>query len=186
MIPGLTYISEYITVEQERAYLDQIRIATWNTELKRRTQHYGYKYDYKRRTVDQSLYLGPLPVWLQAIAERLQAEGKTIKVPDQVIVNEYMPGQGIAAHVDCEPCFGKIIVSISLQSGCMFELTSAPEKIELYLGPRSLVLLTAEARYGWRHGIPARDYDIINNTIAMRQRRVSLTFRNVQLNASTL
>lgn len=33
---------------------------------------------------------------------------------DQAIINEYLPGQGIAAHVDCEPCFGDEIGVVSL------------------------------------------------------------------------
>lgn len=34
--------------------------------------------------------------------------------PDQVIVNEYQPGQQIAPHIDCVPCFGSVVASLTL------------------------------------------------------------------------
>jgi alkylated DNA repair dioxygenase AlkB len=43
-------------------------------------------------------------------------EGLADEVTNQTIVNEYRPGQGIAAHVDCVPCFGATILSLSLGS----------------------------------------------------------------------
>tara|TARA_R110002020_G_scaffold27552_5_gene88816 strand:- start:4922 stop:5056 length:135 start_codon:yes stop_codon:yes gene_type:complete len=44
-----------------------------------------------------------LPDWLLPIARRLVADGFFAAMPDQVIVNECLPGQAIAPHVDCEP-----------------------------------------------------------------------------------
>jgi len=35
-----------------------------------------------------------------------------------MIANEYLPGQGISAHVDCVPCFSDRIASLSLLSPC--------------------------------------------------------------------
>jgi alkylated DNA repair dioxygenase AlkB len=37
-------------------------------------------------------------------------------IPDRLIVTEYEPGHGIAAHVDCIPCFGAIVYSLTLAS----------------------------------------------------------------------
>ena len=45
--------------------------------------------------------IGPLPDWLQALAQRLYEETDLFeRPPAQVIVNEYEPGQGIAMHTD--------------------------------------------------------------------------------------
>ncbi len=63
----------------------------WCTDLKRRVQHYGYRYDYKARQARRDDYLGPLPALFQQLAERLTFEGHFQAVPDQVIVNEYQP-----------------------------------------------------------------------------------------------
>ena len=42
--------------------------------------------------------------------------------PDQVTVNEYLPGQGIAPHVDTHSAFEDGIASLSLGSSCVFTL----------------------------------------------------------------
>ena len=76
--------------------LARIDAHAWSTELSRRVQHYGYAYDYKAREVTQSSYLGPLPDWLGALAGELVSDGHFRQPPDQVFINEYLPGQGIA------------------------------------------------------------------------------------------
>lgn len=123
-ISGLTLIEDYITVEVERLLVAAIDAQPWQSPLKRRVQHYGYVYDYKRRHVDSTQHLGPLPPWLAELAHRLHADGTFPHVPDQCIVNEYEPGQGISAHVDCEPCFGDVIASLTLGSGCEMAFTA--------------------------------------------------------------
>jgi alkylated DNA repair dioxygenase AlkB len=55
-------------------------------------QHYGYRYDYTRKQLDASLYLGPLPIWAAELARRLHRDAFIAAVPDQLIVNEYLPG----------------------------------------------------------------------------------------------
>lgn len=54
-------------------------------------------------------------------------------------------------------------------------------KHDLYLQPRSLILLSGAARYQWTHAIPARKSDNVNGFKIERERRVSLTFRSVIL-----
>lgn len=182
-IPGLRYIASYITQQEHDVLLEQIDRSPWLSDLKRRVQHYGYKYNYKARTIDQAAYLGSLPGWLGSLCDKLLADGIFRTRPDQVIINEYMPGQGISAHIDCTPCFRDIIVSLSLGSGCIMELSNpkTAEKQEIQLKSRSIVVLADEARYVWQHAIPARKFDVINGVKTARTRRVSLTFRNVIL-----
>ena len=106
------------------------------------------------------------------------------KTPDQVIVNEYLPGQGIADHIDCEPCFEDTIISLSLGSRCIMDLknkNNKNEKQEILLEPRSLIVIADEARYNWTHGIPAREKDKWMGRYIPRRTRVSLTFRKVIL-----
>jgi alkylated DNA repair dioxygenase AlkB len=178
---GLRYVRHFFTDQEERVLLDAVDREPWRTDLKRRVQHYGYRYDYKARAVDGSMYLGPLPDWATPIAERLAASGHFADPPDQLIINEYHPGQGIAAHIDCEPCFGEYIASLSLGSQCIMNFAEAdgPERHSIALEPRSLLVLSGEARYGWTHGIAARKSDVIDGVRVLRSRRVSLTFRTV-------
>jgi alkylated DNA repair dioxygenase AlkB len=179
--PSASYLPAYIGATAATELLASIDALPWRDDLKRRVQHYGYRYDYKARRVTADSYLGPLPGWLAATATRLASEGIFDEVPDQVIVNEYLPGQGIAAHVDCEPCFGDIIASLSLGSACTMEFTPLNGRgaTSQRLEPRSLLILKGESRFEWKHGIPARKADDVGGTWVQRERRVSLTFRNV-------
>lgn len=182
-IPGLLYIADYITPQEQDFLLEKIDQSLWLSDLKRRVQHYGYKYDYKARNIDQTAYLGELPEWLDTLCDKLLADGIFQTRPDQVIVNEYLPGQGISAHIDCTPCFKDIIVSLSLGSSCIMELSNpqAQDKQEIQLEPCSIIVLAEDARYVWQHAIPARKSDVLNGVRTERKRRVSLTFRNVIL-----
>ena len=179
-VNGLKYLPSYISEAEENALLRAIDQEKWMTGLRRRVQHYGYEYDYKARTVLASMYLGPLPNWVSDLATRLCREGVMPDTPDQVIVNEYLPGQGISRHVDGISCFGPVIGSLSLGSQCIMNLYS-PENllVELALEGRSLVTFSGEARYLWAHAIPARQSDVIQSRKVLRQRRVSLTFRKI-------
>ena len=58
------------------------------------------------------------------------------------------------------------------------------KKIPVWLAPRSLVILSGEARYDWLHGIAARKWDEWDGHKYERQRRVSLTFRKVIIKAT--
>ncbi|WP_444933444.1 alpha-ketoglutarate-dependent dioxygenase AlkB [Microbulbifer sp. JTAC008] len=180
MIHGLTYIEEFISKEEEQFLLNSLDNEEWLTSLKRRVQHYGYRYDYKTRFVDSSLYLGALPDWSTKILSRLHAKESISETFDQLIINEYEPGQGISAHIDCVPCFKETIVSLSIGSQAEMVLGNKQvEKQSILLNPRSVVILQKDARYNWTHSIPNRKSDLINGQRVQRSRRVSLTFRQV-------
>ncbi len=165
----------------------QIDEMSWSSELKRRIQHYGYRYNYKARRVDGTSYLGQLPEWLGYLCDRLVGQMIFDTRPDQVIINEYEPGQGISPHTDCIPCFGDTIASLSLKSNCMMKFgkthidshSSDMDDIEVTLEPRSLLVIKGEARYDWKHSIPARGSDVFGGVRVPRSRRISLTFRTV-------
>lgn len=179
---GLSYLPCYITTYEEAELLRRIDAEPWSNELERRVQHYGYKYDYKSRRIDDSMRVGDLPPWLLELANRLCTKELFTTLPDQVIVNEYLPGQGIFTHIDCEPCFGETIASLTLGSGCVMDFAhrSTGERIPMYLESRSLVVLREDARYVWRHAIAKRQTDHFAGEIFRRSRRVSLTFRTIR------
>jgi alkylated DNA repair dioxygenase AlkB len=182
-ISGLNYIADYIDTAAESDLVKTIDAQPWITELKRRVQHYGWRYDYKARSVTNDLRIGALPDWLQHYAVRLQQAGLFSEMPDQVIINEYQPGQGISAHIDCVPCFTDTIASLSLGSPCVMDFTHSKkgEKSSLLLEPLSLLVLADDARYVWQHAIAGRRMDRYNGQIIERTRRISLTFRKVIL-----
>lgn len=183
VVSGLSYILDFIDGAAGSDLIKTIDAQPWNTELKRRVQHYGWRYDYKARSVTNDLRIGALPDWLQSYAVRLQQAGLFTELPDQAIINEYQPGQGISAHIDCVPCFADTIASLSLGSPCVMDFThsKAGEKSSLLLEPHSLLVLSGDARYVWQHAIATRKTDRYNGQIISRTRRVSLTFRKVNV-----
>lgn len=180
-IAGLSYIADYIDESTDSALLKIIDSQPWMDDLKRRVQHYGWRYDYKARNVTSDLRIGALPDWLQTYAACLQQAGLFAETPDQVIINEYEPGQGISAHIDCIPCFADTIASLSLGSPCVMDFSHSKtgDKSSLLLEPRSLLVFSGDARYVWQHAIAGRKTDRFNGQIIPRARRVSLTFRKV-------
>ena len=181
-IKGLEYHNNFITSVEQQKLMGIIDSQIWLDDLKRRVQHYGYKYDYKKRNIDKTMHLGEIPDWCKNIGIKMQTNGIIDFMPDQVIVNEYLPGQGISNHIDCEPCFNDTIISLSLNSSCIMQFTNnlnVQKVIPVLLEPCSLVVLKKDARYNWMHGIKAVKTDNFYGEKIIRRRRVSLTFRKV-------
>ena len=178
-VPGLRYVPDYLDPAEQDRLLRAVDSQPWSTELRRRVQHHGYRYDYRRKNVDRDQVLGPLPDWSTTLADRLLCDGHTSGPPNQLIVNEYLPGQGIAPHVDSVTAFGDRIVSVSLGSACVLTLRHDSAEVSILLAPGSVLALSGEARYRWTHGIAARRTDLVAGRRIARDRRVSLTFRTV-------
>ncbi len=175
IIEGLQLEEDFVTTQEEEELLKHIDASEWNTKLNRMTQHYGFEYVYASTT---STATTPIPEWCNMIIDRL-LEKKLLSVrPDQMIVNEYIPGQGIGLHTDHVKLFADGIVSVSLGSDIMmgFQNTETKEMKHLSLPTRSALVLHGVARYKWRHGIKQRSSD----GGVKRGRRVSMTFRKMK------
>ncbi len=181
---GGDYISDFITSEEETDLLAAVDREIWKNDLRRRVQHYGYRYDYTERNITASDRLGSLPIWVREISERLTTKKIFQSKPDQLIVNEYQPGQGIAPHTDRD-CFGAVVASLSLGSDCMMEITphgkNKQDDFSIVLQRLSLVVFQGRSRNVWRHSIAPRKSDQQDGFKIPRQRRVSLTFRTVAI-----
>src|SRR5688572_16734708 len=113
-IEGLVYIPDYVTLADEERLIAAVDAQPWDTSWERRRQLYGADYGNKR---------GPgrrLPEWAEALVERMWHDGFSDRPFDQLLVNEYLPGQGIALHRDYEP-FDRSVVSLSLLAGCVMD-----------------------------------------------------------------
>lgn len=170
-VPGLRYLPGYLSEADERDLAGAIDALPWNTEWKRRRQPYGAGYGGSGDSA-------PVPEWGRILADRMLADGVTDRPFDQMLVNEYAPGQGISPHRDYAP-FGRTVVSLSLLSPCVmdFRHVATGRKESLLLEPRSLLVLSDEARYDWEHGIAPRKRDVWQGVRWDRGRRVSVTFR---------
>lgn len=182
-VNGLLVVKNFLTVRAQDDLTASIDAGgCWSTELERRVQHFGYRYDYKVRRVSSLMTAMPLPGWGRSLVERILAADLASQQFDQLIVNEYLPGQGIAPHIDSISCFDNEIVSISLGSPCVmtFSNPTPEQKIDVLLEPGDLLLMRDESRYEWRHRINPRKKDHWKGRVVERERRVSLTFRKVR------
>ena len=185
-VDGLYYARGFLSPEEQAECVKQVDAAgdKWLNDLRRRVQHYGWRYDYKARAITPDMHIGALPDWLDVIAQKLYHDvklpdgGKLFdKPPEQVIVNEYLPGQGIAMHIDHRG-FGPTVCTISLLEDWEMDFRlKRNDKQPAMLETGSCVFLTDESRYDWQHGIAPRKRE---KDGAKRGRRISLTFRTVE------
>ena len=147
----------------------------WSDDIKRKTQQYGYKYDYEKRRI---LGTAPdMPDWLDEV--------RSIIAPyaNCCIINHYYAGQGITAHKD-NRCFGDIITTLSLGSTCMMNFIEtkpiSPRSVSVLLHQGDVVRMTGDVRYNWLHEIPSTKSDMDPETgkRIKRGERISLTFRH--------
>ena len=181
-IPGLHFVEGFLTPEEHAHCVQRIDAAEneWRNDLSRRVQHYGWRYDYKTRAITPDMHLGALPDWLANVAQKLYDEtGLFDRVPEQVIVNEYLPGQGIATHID-HPGFGPTVCMVSLLDDWEMDFSQNwKDKNPALLKQGSVVLLTGAGRSEWQHGIAPRKTELMENGRRDRKRRLSMTFRTV-------
>lgn len=180
-VPGLLYLPNFISETEEQETLRLIDAEEWCTTIKRRVQHYGWHYDYKKRRIDGSMPVNDMPQWAIDLAERL-IRLKLISVrPDQMIVNEYCKDEGIGPHIDKQDDFAEAISTVSLLETWHMEFRWQKEKFALPLERRSVAIMTGDARYKWKHGLPSRKSEpsLNGKSRIPRGRRVSLTFRKV-------
>ncbi len=113
-IPGLSIIPDWISQSQHDWLVAKIDSLPWDNQLKRRTQHYGWRYRYDGSFLSRDRdFMGELPEWLLRLSGHVKA---WLPKCDQVLVNEYKKGQRISAHIDHRFYFGETIISLSLCS----------------------------------------------------------------------
>ncbi|XP_016912340.2 alkylated DNA repair protein alkB homolog 8 isoform X1 [Apis cerana] len=182
---GIKLIEDFITEEEEKMLLSTI---TWNNEelsdLKhRKVKHFGYEFQYDTNKVDLDKPIIPIPKNYQFLQILFKQYHNVPYEYDQLTINHYLPGQGIPSHIDTHSVFEDSILSLSLGSACIMNFKKENKKASLFLPPRSLLIMSGEARYAWSHGICPRHNDIVQTsngiTTQSRGTRVSFTFRKV-------
>lgn len=177
--PGLIVVRDWVTVAESLALLSGIDSMPWMDDLSRRVQHYGWKYDYTLRDLSPDQYLGPIPEFFDEVIGKLASVPEFGAAAEQIIVNEYKPGQGIAAHID-RRTFGDVVASLSLGSEWPMEFASRDGRvIEVFMPVGALLLMTGPSRFEWTHHIRPRKSDVRGGQRVVRKRRVSLTFRTL-------
>lgn len=131
-----------------------------------------------------------IPEWLQIYIDKINNMGLfDDKKANHVLVNEYLPGQGIMPHTD-GPLFHSVITTISCGSHTILELfrrnnvetveddniSSSSEQTTMYnpkdcthkllLEPRSLLILKDELYSEYLHSISEISEDVLCDKIA--------------------
>jgi alkylated DNA repair dioxygenase AlkB len=172
---GLRYQPEFISRATEQELVSRISELPLKPfqfgayEGKRRVASFGFRYDYTLRKLQDT---DPIPDWLISIVGSVERfgglRGGSVR---QILCTEYDAGVGIGWHRD-RPHFDQVF-GLSLQSPCKFRFRRANgdrwERFTLTAEPRSLYLMSGEARQVWEHSIPA-----------VEQPRYSITFRTVK------
>lgn len=113
--------------------------------------------------------------------------------PTQILVNEYLGNNGIASHFEDEEAFGAVIATVSLLAPIYMTLEKPNERTnscdeilissKLLLERRSLMIMSGESRYEFRHCITRHmDVHMPSGEVVKRHpsyRRVSLTIRHL-------
>ena len=86
-LPGLSLIENFITNKEGDELIKIINMQEWNKKIKRWTQHYGFEYDYKNRSIQKKTL--PIPNWLNPIILKITQKGIIKEVPNQIIINRY-------------------------------------------------------------------------------------------------
>jgi alkylated DNA repair dioxygenase AlkB len=188
-VPGLFYIPNIIDADQSQNVIDKLNSdGVWtsvtDSDNSREVQQYGYKYDYKTRTVAEKI--NPIPDFLIGLRDQLQTlSGELNLLPksfvfNQCIVNKYDQGQGIGAHVDLKT-YGPVIGCYTLANGAIMRFRNKEDKkkVDIYVQPNSLYIMSGDARNEWTHEMPATKTDVLDGKKQNRGQRISVTFRNV-------
>lgn len=194
MLPkGLILYENMLTPHQSQKLFEYINALKWDDALSRKVQHYGFTYDYLLREP----HTKPLkkttkpPRVLECLADILYKFKILTNYPNQIIVNRYLPGEGIGKHRDHHPIFGYDVATLSLGSPIVmrFEPYGKFKKkyrdiskgyiqdIPLKVG--SILVFGGDARYEWSHEIQKRKTDIVDGHTIKRDIRISITFRHV-------
>lgn len=198
--PTAFYVSEFISTEDEKAILSNIYSAPkpkWTQLSNRRLQNWG------GLPHTNGMIAETIPPWLDTYLERIHSlEVMSGKRPNHVLVNEYLPGQGIMPHLDGS-LFYPTITTISVGSHIIVKFLEPSDNADssfmshafsLLLEPRSLLILQDQLFSHYLHTIEEITEDILNDSIANmnlcsknyvrgstipRDTRISLTIRHV-------
>jgi len=167
-IEGLTIHPHFVSSVQANTLWRILREQPWRRDLSRDTLHYGVRYDYKTRQLCSDV--PPIPEWLEELTDAVQKRVITAgdKI-EQIIVNRYLEGQGIAPHIDSIGLFGPVVVTLTLGSEVPIRFERDSQSIHVRAPACSLMVMCGESRFEWKHSLKLKGCG----------ERISVTFRTL-------
>lgn len=127
-LPTIAYIPDFITEAEQNHLLQQINSAPmskWKSLKNRRLQNWGGVVH------EKGLLPQALPSWLSTITQKICDWTGLFPSPiNHVLINEYLPGQGIMPHQD-GPAYFPVVAILSLGSPAVMTFTPHPKLITL-------------------------------------------------------
>lgn len=198
--PTVYYVPNFINEVEESWILDKVNNAPkpkWTQLLNRRLQNWG------GIPLPSGMIIESLPDWLKNFVDKVSdlnifEDGKLRA--NHVLVNEYLPGQGIMPHVD-GPLFYPTIATINCGAHTVLEFeknstldeeNNLEKQLCLLLERRSLIIVQDKMYTDYKHCIRERTIDKMDKSIKnlkmtqfssedtlTRSTRISLTIRHV-------
>ena len=145
---GFRLLPGYVSVDQQAAIMADIHSAVpWTTCSP------GH------RSETYLTGLKTLPLWAAGIGERMVSEGIFPAPPDYLHLIWYDSGCGIEPHIDLKDVFSDVVAGLTLGSTRVMELTRRGRLVSVLLRPGDLYVLSGNARYKWKHGVPHQTVD---------------------------
>jgi alkylated DNA repair dioxygenase AlkB len=179
VVPGFSLRENYLSPDEEAELLNLVEDGPWQADWRRRIQQFGL--GYAGEIGGKPSWVRDFPQWLAKLGERVARDAGFERLPENCVINEYIPPLGIAPHRDY-PAFGPTIACVSLGSDVILDLIKPDRsvRVPILIPARSLWVMTGEARTKWLHGIAPRLNDVVAGQRRRRGRRVSITFRTAK------
>jgi alkylated DNA repair dioxygenase AlkB len=162
---GLRLYAEFITADEEQSLIARFSAGAPKNVQPSDTNRPSIRRYGSDKSYNSYMQADTIPVYLQALCDRL-LENKLVSVlPDSVSINEYLKGQRIAPHID-NTASGRIVTVLSVESPATMIFLRDQARFSVALPPRSLVQIHGEIRNDWKHAIEP-----------VTNRRYSLVFR---------
>lgn len=122
-VPTVIYLPDFITDEEEQHLLNTIYtapVSKWKVLKNRRLQNWG------GIVHEKGLLAQDLPPWLTRITAKIyEKSGLFPSAINHVLINEYLPDQGIMPHQD-GPAYYPVVAILSLGSPVVMDFTPHP------------------------------------------------------------
>ncbi|KAG9458537.1 hypothetical protein H6P81_003045 [Aristolochia fimbriata] len=190
-LPTIIYIPNFFSDSEQAQLLNQVYqapVSKWKSLKNRRLQNWGGVVH------EKGLLPQELPAWLTKITQRIYEQTGLFPAPiNHVLINEYLPDQGIMPHQD-GPAYFPVVAILSLGSPVVMNFiphpkisacvnsaddsdiangSNTPDPFSVLLMPHSLLIFKDAAYSGYLHGIEDRNVHnldkVVNLSEALKQ-----------------
>ena len=172
-LKGVRVYLEFMSKEEELKLVEDIDQGEWlASQSGRFKQDYGPRANYKRKKLKLDKFEG-LPKYSHYLRDRLaDICGLADFIPVEQCNLDYKPelGSSIDFHFDDFWLWGERLIIINLLSDSYMYFKDEDNCIKVPLPRRSLITMSGDGRFVWKHAIARED---------IQSRRISVTFREL-------